>query len=242
MQSFRASSGPFEIQLRFTPDEIDEMCAEALVKAGYLPNAPKAIRIDRFIEKHFTPNVSYEDLGPGILGYTAFNKDGSIRGVGVSSRLEDGRPSSERRLRSTLAHEAGHCLLHPSLFMQGDGQVHFDVAENTNVSRKDGRFLCRDTDVEPGTARQQVRRYDGRWWEWQANRAIGGFLLPKPLVTVAVEPFLKRSLVTASPSLPAAGREAAERSIATTFEVNPVVARIRLSEMFPPQGGQQFEF
>ena len=242
MQSFKASSGPFEIQLRFSPDEIDEMCAEALGKAGCMPKMPEPVRIDRFIEKHFSPNVSYEDLGPGILGYTAFNKDGSIRGVGVSSRLEDGRPSSERRLRSTLAHEAGHCLLHPILFMQGDGQAHLNVAGSANVSRADGRFLCRDSDVDPGTGRQQVRRYDGRWWEWQANRAIGGFLLPKSLVAASVEPFLKRSLVTSSPSLPAAVRDVAERNVAITFEVNPVVARIRLSEMFPDHKGQQIEF
>jgi hypothetical protein len=145
-------------------------------------------------------------------------------------------------MRSTFAHEAGHCLLHPSLFIQAEGQVHFDVSGNTNVSRKDGRFLCRDTDVDPMTSRQPTRRYDGRWWEWQANRAIGGFLLPKRLVILAAEPFLKRSLVTSSPSLPPATRDAAERSLANTFEVNPVVVRIRLSEMFPDQKGQQIEF
>lgn len=242
MQRFKASSGPFEFQLRFSPDEIDDMCIEALEKQGCLPKSPEPIRIDRFIEKHFTPNICYEDLGPGILGYTAFNKDGSIRSIGVSSRLEDGRPSSERRMRSTFAHEAGHCLMHPSLFIQVEGQVHFDVSSNTNVSLKDGRFLCRDTDVDPATSRQQVHRYDGRWWEWQANRAIGGFLLPKRLVILAAEPFLKRSLVTSSPSLLPAAREPAERSLATIFEVNPVVVRIRLSEMFPDQKGQQIEF
>lgn len=242
MQSFRASSGPFEIQLRFSPDEIDEMCLDALRQAGYLPIAPEPIRIDRFIEKSFTPNVCYEDLGPGILGYTAFNTNGSIRAVGISSRLEDGKQSSERRLRSTLAHEAGHCLLHPILFMQDEGQVHFDTADSFNVSRKEKKFLCRETDVDPGTARQPVRRYDGRWWEWQANRAIGGFLLPKSLVTIALEPFLTRSLVTSSPSLSTTNREAAEKSLATIFEVNPIVARIRLSEMFPNRTGQQIEF
>jgi len=241
MQRFRSSTGPFEYQLRFSPEEIDEMCLEALTKAGCLPKSLEAVRIDRFLEKHFTQNLLYDDLGPGVLGYTAFNPDGSIRCVAVSSQLEDGRSCSERRLRSTLAHEGGHCLLHPCLFIQTEGQTSFG-ADQANVSLKERRFLCRDNDVDPGTTRQQTRRYDGRWWEWQANRAIGGFLLPKHLVRAAIEPFVKKTLVTGSPMLPAANRESAARELATIFEVNPALARIRLSEMFPEQTGNQIEF
>lgn len=242
MQRYRAKSGPFEFVLRFSHEEIDQMCLEALQKAGCLPQTPEPIRIDRFIEKHFTANIIYEDLDPGILGYTAFQQDGSISAVGVSSRLDDGRAASERRLRSTLAHEGGHCLLHPSIFMQTEGQVHFDTSGSINVSLKDRRFLCRDNDVDPAAAKQPAKAYDGRWWEWQANRAIGGFLLPKQLVLAALEPMLAKALVTGSPSLPASSREAASRHLAETFDVNPVVARIRISEMFPDASGRQMEF
>src|SRR5437868_5958921 len=122
MQRFRAVSGPFEYQLRFSPEEIDDMCLEALAKADCFPKAPEPIRIDRVIEKLFTPNITYEEMKPGILGYTIFNLNGSIACVGISANLEDGQAASERRLRSTLAHEGGHCLLHPSLFMQDEGQ------------------------------------------------------------------------------------------------------------------------
>ena len=240
MQRFKASSGPFEYQLRFSPDEIDNMCLEALEKAGCIPKAPEPIRIDRLIEKQFTPNISYEEIKPGVLGYTAFNSNGSIACVGVSSSLEDGRTASERRLRSTLAHEGGHCLLHPSLFMQDQGQGR--LGDHGNVSLKDKRFLCRGNDIDPSATRQQTRHYDGRWWEWQANRAIGGFLLPKHLVRMATDSFLTKALVTGIASLPATARAAAERNIATVFEVNPVVARIRLSEMFPDKTGEQIEF
>jgi hypothetical protein len=240
MQRFRALSGPFEYQLRFSPEEIDDMCLEALTKADCLPKAPEPIRIDRLIEKQFTPNIAYEEMKPGVLGYTAFNPDGSIACVGISSNLEDGQTASERRLRSTLAHEGGHCLLHPSLFMQDEGQGR--LGDHGNVSLKDKRFLCRNNDIDPSTTRQQARHYDGRWWEWQANRAIGGFLLPRHLVRMAAEPFLTRTPVTGIASLPSAAKEAAERKIAAVFEVNPVVARIRLSEMFPYKTGEQIEF
>jgi len=242
MQRYRARSGPFEYVLRFSHEEIDQMCLEALEKAGCLPKTPEPIRIDRFIEKQFTANILYEDLDPGVLGYTAFQKDGSISAVGVSSWLDDGGGATERRLRSTLAHEGGHCLLHPSIFMQTEGEVHFATSSSINVSLKDRRILCRDNDVDPAAAKQPTKAYDGRWWEWQANRAIGGFLLPKQLVLTALEPMLTRAMVTGSPSLPESARDPASRNLAETFKVNPVVARIRLSEMFPILSGRQMEF
>lgn len=216
------------------------MCLEALAKTGCLPDQPGPVRIDRLIEKLFTPNIVYEEMKPGVLGFTAFGPNGSISCVGISSNLEDGRTASERRLRSTLAHEGGHCLLHPSLFIQDQGQGR--LSNHDNVSLKDKRFLCRNGDVDPSASRFPAGHYDGRWWEWQANRAIGGFLLPKELVRIAVAPFLTRTLVTGIPSLPAAARAKAEKSLAEIFEVNPVVARIRLSEMFPDKSGQQIEF
>jgi hypothetical protein len=63
-------------------------------------------------------------------------------------------------------------------------------------------------------------------------------LLPKKLVREALKDMLIESLVTRNPSLPPANRQRAEKHLATTFDVNPVVARIRLSEMFPDSKGQ----
>ena len=42
MQRYRATSGPFEYVLRFSHEEIDQMCLEALEKAGCLPTSPAA--------------------------------------------------------------------------------------------------------------------------------------------------------------------------------------------------------
>jgi hypothetical protein len=99
--------------------------------------------------------------------------------------------------------------------------------------------LCRDNDIRPGEGR---RSYDGRWWEWQANRAIGGFLLPKELVRQVVERLIDRSTMVKSPALSPAARQKAEKDVAEIFDVNPVVARIRIHEFFPERHEAQFEF
>jgi hypothetical protein len=213
------------------------MCVDALTQAKLLPNIPEALRIERFIEKHFSCSVRYEDLGVGVLGCTIFNQNGSVRDVVISSRLDDGTKTGERRVRSTLAHEGGHALMHPSLFMPSLNQGRLDVGETSheNLDFKERRILCRESDIKPVGKK---RGYDGRWWEWQANRAIGGLLLPISLVRQAVMPLLDKTAVTGSPSLSSLKRFEAERLVADTFEVNPIVARIRLDELFPENKGQ----
>ncbi|SRR5581483_2883372 len=240
MNLFRARSGPFERQLRFSTEEIDAMCVDALRTADLLPNKPEPIRIERFIEKHFDCRVSYEDLGIGVMGCTVFRADGSVEAVLISNRIDDGCESSSRCVYSTLAHEGGHGLMHASLFIVNSNQRRLDIptAANSNIDFAKRRILCRESDVRPVS---KNRGYDGRWWEWQANRAIGGFLLPRFLVQQATSQFTEVSSVTRSPSLPNVRRVEAERELATIFDVNPVVARIRLEELFPANGGQ-FEF
>jgi hypothetical protein len=231
MKAFRARSGPFENQLSFSTQEIDAMCVEALSRAELLPEAPQPIRIERFIEKYFNCAVNYEDLGEGAMGCTVFRENGSIEGVIISNQIDDGHQTSERRVRSTLAHEGGHCLMHPILFMTNSSQNYLDLQNGNrgNLDFERRRILCRDTDVGAATGK---RIYSGRWWEWQANRAIGSFLLPAKLVRQFCAQFAELSTVTASPVLSGHKRVEAERAVADVFDVNPVVARIRLSELF----------
>jgi hypothetical protein len=213
--------------------KIDDACSEALTKGGFLPTTPEPIRIDRFVEKFFQCNTGYEDLPASTMGYSLFDGKGKVIEVRVSDKLEDGKRSSERRVRSTWAHEGGHCLLHPILFIETPGQPTFSQTEGKNSNVEGRKIICRDNDIKPAG-----RSYDGRWWEWQANRCIGGFLLPQKLVREALSPILVDSVVTRSPVLPPAKRLEAEKSLAEVFDVNPVVARIRLAEMFPDPKGQ----
>lgn len=232
MRSSKAQHGPFEERLHYELDEIDRICVEALEEVGCLPKVPSPIRIERFIEKRFKCTVAYEDLDAGILGCTIFTPEGKVKAVLISSKVDDGTSSGERRVRSTYAHEAGHCLLHAHLFIQDthtQNRFDFDRARPPQ-----NRIMCRPNDIGGVEAKQN---YDGKWWEYQANRAIGGLLLPKSLVTNAVRDFLGIHTSTGFSGIPAEKRAELERHISGLFEVNPIVARIRIGEMWPKNAG-----
>ena len=165
MKPFRA--GPSSKQPYFTPsaDRPDLLRRTAQTKA-FSRTSPEAIRIDRFIEKRFRVSPQYEDLPAGVLGFTKFGKNG-VRAVVISAALDaEGGKVAERRVRTTLAHEAGHGLLHAYLFALDEIPLHlFD-----DDSHSGHQILCRDVQGEE----QKSDRYDGRWWEFQANRAMGG--------------------------------------------------------------------
>ena len=233
MKRYPSNEGPYPVRLVYAPAEIDDICESALRQARLLPKAPEEIKVDLFLERFFEVVVSYEDLDEGVLGSTIFNSYGAVTGFLISAKIEvDGTGAGERRARSTLAHEGGHGLLHPQLFMEDTrtGELFGRPKPKENIP---GRFLCRKSDIgaASGTA------YDGRWWEWQANRAIGGLLLPRKLVsTVAAE---LTSDGKFGPILEEAKRPILERKVAEIFNVNPAVARIRIAEMLPPPDSQK---
>jgi hypothetical protein len=90
--------------------------------------------------------------------------------------------------------------------------------------------LCRDV---AGT------KYKGEWWEYQANRAIGALLLPRSLVSSALREFTDSSGGLDIPTLLPGNREPAARHLADVFDVNPAVARLRLSEILPDHSTSQ---
>lgn len=230
MKTFRTKSGPFSERPHFEPAEIDRICDHELRKAGLYPASPQAVRIDRFIEKRFGVSHDYQDLPDGVLGYTRFSNDG-VDAIIISAALEAEKGKvGERRVRTTLAHEAGHGLLHAYLFALDQKPGHlFDVE-----SHADHKILCRDVKEDEG----QKRAYDGRWWEFQANRAMGGLLCPKALVHDALKPFMRHIGTLGALILDENRRNDAVRQTSDIFDVNPMVTRIRINEMFPPETGQ----
>jgi len=235
-------SNPFSSlgqSLYFTKEEIENSCSEALVNSEFMPSSPEPVRIDAFIESHFELRIEYrDDLGEGVLGCTQF--DGSGRPIRiVIADLGDTSKSYERRLRSTTAHEGGHALLHPILFMRdSNGQRNLYASTYENIDFSDAKILCREDDLKGrGTG-----RYDGRWWEWQANQAIGGFLMPARLVRLAITDKLDHGAITGISTLPASQREICAHFLADTFDVNPAVARVRLANLYPKSENNQLTF
>jgi hypothetical protein len=207
----------------FTTEEVERRAVEELERQGLLPSEPSAIRIERFVEKRFGLGaVSYDELPEGVLGYTAFGPTG-VTAVVVSRTLcDEGSRVAERRINSTLAHEAGHGILHTSLFQQETSSLPlFDGSSDVTAEK----ILCRD---EPDSG-----RYGGRWWEYQANQMMSALLLPRPLVLKALEEFVVRRGVMATPSLPAERHHQAKMVLAETFDVNPIVSQIRIQQLFP---------
>ena len=231
MKTLHTESGPFAERPHFAPGEIDRICLSELQKANCLPAAPEPIRIDRFIEKRFNVVPEYDDLPDGVLGYTKFGKRG-VEAIVVAKALDTGGGKvAERRIRTTLAHEGGHGLLHAYLFaLQDMGASLFD----SEPKDKD-KILCRDV---PGEGSRQGG-YDGRWSEYQANKAIGGLLLPKRLVGLALQPYMTPGGSIGVAILDQGRREKAVRALADIFDVNPVVARLRIDDLYPLGQGNQ---
>jgi len=223
-----SDSNQFGQNLYFTKTQIDRMCSDELKKSGFYPDEPAPVNIERFVEKHYG-KVDYLDLGEGYLGCTEFSKRGQVLRVIISSALDSDDTVTLRRLRTTLAHEAGHCMMHPVLFIE-DGLQSTFKNENSEMFRQ-RKILCRDDDI--GSTNKSSKTWDGRWWEYQANRAIGGFLLPKQLVIKALEGLTIKQGITESRTLSDGNRSKATHTVSETFNVNPIVAEIRIGEIYP---------
>jgi hypothetical protein len=193
--------------------------------AGLYPSSPGPVRIDRFVEKHFGIVVEYDELPASVMGFTRFAR-GRVDGV-VIARALDADPSrvAERRVRTTLAHEAGHGLLHAPMFAQAFEPTLFENSED--VSRD--QILCRD---DAGRVRRE------RWWEVQANLMMGPLLLPADLSHEVLRPYMIESGLGAL-QLPVNRRHRAYLELADVFDVNPIVANIRLQGLCPIQDETQ---
>ena len=225
MREIPAPDQPFGRRLYFDNGEIERICVDALRSAGCLPATPAPIEIELFVEKAFDCRAVYDDLPKGVLGAAAFRRDGSLEEITVSRSLSADGQVGARRTRTTWAHEAGHGLLHGRLFAQGTLR-HPLLDDCFDYEKR--RILCREADIgATGTG------YDGKWWEWQANQAIGGLLLPQELVAISVDSLTEERGVFGTIVLPSANHEPAARLLSEVFDVNPAVARIRLSGLFP---------
>jgi len=221
MKTFRTTKGPFAQRPYYKEHEIENICTDALRGVGLLPASPEPIRIDRFIEKRFSVVPSYEDLPEGVLGLTRFGTKG-VQEVVVAAALDgDSSAAAERRVRTTLAHEGGHCLLHSHLFVLATAfqNLFGDFSEPDKP-----KVLCRD---EPATS------YSGQWWEFQANMAMGHLLMPRVLVEKALEEFLVPVGNLGARRLNSERHEMAIATLADTFDVNRIVARIRVDGLYP---------
>ena len=237
MRSFKPRTGPFQEGIYYDMADVESIANDELHSVGLFPSSPEPIQAERFIMKRHSITPDYDDLPAGVLGYTRFGRNGADEVV-ISRLLADERNQvSERRINSTLAHEAGHILLHGHLFaMQPPTKVPIMFTDEVEFSNK--RILCKTDTLAMSFGAGGESSYDGRWWEFQANMMIGALLLPRSLVISALGQLLSYSSRIGIPKLDVDRREEAALSLSETFDVNPVVARIRLGEIFSEPDNQ----
>lgn len=159
MRVYRKNTGYFQERPYYTNKEIETLCTDELNKVGLLPDNPMAIPVDRFIEKRFKISPSYDELPEEILGLIEFNENG-VRKIAISRALdEEGSKSSARRVNTTLAHEAGHALLHTHLFVLREMPTSLLRAENTIGSK----ILCRGDNIKGLSGYREKKVRDGGW-------------------------------------------------------------------------------
>ena len=231
MKMWRTQSGPFMERPYYDDSDFESIITDTLRSVDLFPAEPGPIRVDRFIEKRFGIVPRYEDIPDGILGYTSFGSNGPEEVVVSRSLSEEGSRVAERRMNSTLAHEAGHMLLHSHLFtLQRRAGSRSLFGDNLDEERQ--TILCRNDIVGLPSELARARRYDGRWWEFQANKIIGVLLLPRQLVNQALDALVVPQGRLGTRVLEDTRREEAIVCLVDTFDVNPSVARIRIGELF----------
>ena len=141
----------------------EDMAMAELSSVGLLPEKPEPVRVDRFIEKRFGVIPGYEDLPPGVMGFTKFGPS-EIEAVRISRALsEEGRRSAERLINSTLAHEAGHMIMHKGLFtLQVRQGVHSLLPNDIDLEK--GELKCRSDTMNAGSSRTAASLCAGGLW------------------------------------------------------------------------------
>ncbi len=153
---------------------------------------------------------------------TKFSTSGVLEIV-VSSRLdEEGGKVSERRIRTTLAHEGGHCLLHCHLFALVPRQAAslwrtIPSPINPKCCVEMNGFLVPSTQVSGGKSKQ-IRR----WLACCSQSILWKLLLNH--ISLYKAYWLKNFGTN--------DREKAARELADVFDVNPIVVRFRIEQLF----------
>lgn len=211
MRESRDRRGRLPYRLWYEETEIERICEREVAEVVPTPDLSEpALDIDWFIETRLNLVPEYVWLPGGVLGATEFNTRGEVR-LQIASELSiraERHQDSERLLRSTLAHEAAHVLLHRILFLK-ESKAMFGDSSSRNE-------LCRSVGYgEPA--------YQGEWYEWQANRGMAALLMPCRTLRLWLRVWERRN-----PRARAAERVEA---MASAFAVSATAARRRLAQV-----------
>jgi hypothetical protein len=238
MRQYRGPDGAE--RLWFEPSEIERMMEAELRKAGLMPtDGAPAVKLEPFIERHLNAKLDqHAKLDPRVLGVTEFfeckpplvsiNKD--LTGSAVDE--DESAPGMLGRWRATLAHEAGHVLLHRSLFEFAVGNMSLFGAKQGEGEKGRQLHRCLKRDLAHGGG--------GDWREIQANQAMAALLMPKPFFQRIARAEIDKEFPGVG-KIPFGGEDRIVAKLAGPLEVSKQAARIRLTTLgfVAPQGQGQ---
>jgi hypothetical protein len=203
------------------------MTVSELRKAALMPtDASPVVNLEAFIERHLKAKLDqYADLPPNVLGVTHFF-DGRPPTISINKDLtgsaldeDESLPGQLGRWRATLAHEAGHVLLHRSLFEFALGNMSLF---GSNSGGDDARQLLRCL------KRDATYASSGDWREIQANQAMAALLMPK-VFFMRVARVEMAKVLPGRETIPFGGEDRVAAPLAAILAVSRQAARIRLN-------------
>ncbi len=204
------------VKAPFLSDEAIEAAVEReLVRAGLMPDAEAcATDVEALLERHLGAMLDVgAELPDDVLGVTELCA-GMPPTVLVNRSLTDAIPmSGPGRWRATLAHEAGHIILHRALIEPAPGQqLLFEAGDVSRVYR------CLFRDKQGGFDPLEV----------QANRGMAALLMPRRLFAAVARE--RRAAGISDLRL--------SNAMAQRFAVSRQAAEIQLERLgFLPTGG-----
>lgn len=185
MKSWKDPTSPWGKKLWYEDHEFRTLMEDALRRGGEdIFTAGSGVDVDRILEHGYGITPDYAaDLPADALGRTLFHRNGTIE-VHVQRSLADEAGTdtvARRRLRSTIAHELAHVVLHSTLYPVDHTQNLFGFDDPP------AKVLCRSGAIN-GQAHD--------WWEHQAYRGMACVLIPSRLLDQTLPGILRDSTVT----------------------------------------------
>lgn len=202
---------------------------------------PRPLDVEDFVERFLGFNLHYENLSNNgciwgmmvfnnrrILVYDPDNNGIAYHPVDANTILIDNTLLAEDKeaiFRSTVAHEAGHGLYHPQIFREDDYQLSLFPMNN---EEKVAVTCCRQIDITGvGNGRRELKT-DHDWIEHHAKYFSAALLMNKKAMSIVCgDERMRNQLI----QFGLYGEELLAREVASTFNVSPASARIRISEL-----------
>ncbi len=225
MRRYRAANG--KAQLWFAQGEIERIIECELTSSGLMPTvAEPVVDLERFVERHLSVALDhYAELDSDVLGTTEFFRGKGAR-ISINrdltgSALDNRKPSvgTRGRWRATLAHEAGHVILHRKLFDVG---LPPGAGGRRSLRMERHRQQCLKSNV-PHSDDVDPREY-------QANQAMAVLLMPRGVFLEIAREEISRAFPGCDRVPPGSELRLAVR-IARRLEVSRQAAAIRMSTL-----------